>query len=338
MGFLDSARKRLPFLQKGSSHENEEEYATQQEDNLGEEPEEASYKTPKSVFSVDDSDKDNAVNTLNRRYRQTNSSNASVLKARDGKVQDVLDVMRIPSTFDLEPFVLLPEDLDEIDFSIMVPKGYGYDQSEVDAVFARVKETISEYLRLLKLRNEHIAQLASTVDRLQVDAYNARYDAEIANGINIMPTESMVDMENELMELRLLVKKLEEENSHLQKGYSAEGYEQIVDENLSDQVSLLSRENDDLREEIIFLKEKLSTLQDDQMDTAYTPEGVHPDPSSLPELGDPGRQSILESNAAFDKPDESLEDFLDSQDYYTSGTGQEYEDEDNSALEEFFKN
>ena len=295
---------------------------------------EPTISTAHSVFSIDDNDQDNAINTLNSRYRETNSG--PVLKAREGKIQDVLEVMRIPETFDLEPFVLLPEDLDEVDFSVMVPKGYGYDQSEVDSLFARVKDTISEYLRLLKLRNEHIAQLASTVDRLQVDAYNARYDAEIANGINIMPTQSMADLENEVMELRLLVKKLSEENERLQSGRSAEGYEQIVDERLSDQVSVLSRENEDLRDENTALREKLSTLQDEAMNTAHSPEGVttllH---AGLPDLGEPEDMEMLESNATFAQPEESLADFLDEQSYYTASTDDDGEGD--SLLDSFYQ-
>ena len=210
--------------------------------------------------------------------------------------------------------------------------------SEVEAFKDRARKSTKELVDLLKLRNKHIAQLASTIDRLQVDANNLKFDAEVANGINIMPTDSIADLENELMELRLLTRQLQDENNRLSKGGSAEGYEQVVDSQMSDQVSLLTRENDELREEIYSLKNQLAVYMDD--DNSISSQSSHRVVStpmgSISRTDDNGYASgQLASGSVFHSDeDESLDEFLESnKSFYES---QNMSDDDDDELDRIF--
>lgn len=191
-------------------------------------------------------------------------------KASDEKVKDVLELLNIPITFEIESDVFLPDDLKNVSFDIQVPQGY--EIGEVNTFVSRTKISINRLVELLKQRNEHIAKLATMVDRLQVDVNNMKFQNEVANGINVMPTSSSdnEDLENENIELRLAVKRLQEElDSADEQGTYVQSDELSNSQkeqfrNLQDELSLSHREIEDLKEEIYELKNQNAVLLDSQ--------------------------------------------------------------------------
>lgn len=191
-------------------------------------------------------------------------------KASDEKVKDVLELLNIPITFEIESDVFLPDDLKNVSFDIQVPQGY--EIGEVNTFVSRTKISINRLVELLKQRNEHIAKLATMVDRLQVDVNNMKFQNEVANGINVMPTSSSdnEDLENENIELRLAVKRLQEElDSTEEQGTYVQSDELSNSQkeqfrNLQDELSLSHREIEDLKEEIYELKNQNAVLLDSQ--------------------------------------------------------------------------
>lgn len=193
-------------------------------------------------------------------------------KGKEEVVKDILEVLNIPITFEIESDVYLPEDLKDISFDLQVPQGY--EIGEVNTFVSRVKVSINRLVDLLKQRNEHVAKLASMVDRLQVDVNNMKFQNEVANGINVMPTSSSEseDVENENFELRLAVKRLQEEldsvyreneNSSASNGELSESQREQFDE-LQDELSIAQRENEELRDEIYDLKNQNAILIENQ--------------------------------------------------------------------------
>lgn len=185
-------------------------------------------------------------------------------EAKNNAVQDVLELLQIPETFEIESDIFLPEDLKQVDFNMQFPQGY--EMGEVDTFVTRVVISLEKLVGLLKLRNEHVAKLATTVDRLQVDANNSKFQAEIANGINLMTTgdSNVEELENQVFELRIANKRLQEEqdSSINQTGISDE--EREAYESLQDQLSLANRDNESLREQIYELKNANALLIEEQ--------------------------------------------------------------------------
>lgn len=366
MGFLDNARKKLQEVTRGLGEETvrvvdyddpstEEPEARQPKPLKKEKVEEhavlSSYED--SAFEVDDQSTDffkkqeEAHQELLKSY-----GNTPVPKVLEGRIQDVLELLDIPATFEIDSTVLLPEDFKEISFDIQIPQGY--EMGEVNAFVSRAKHSISELVELLKLRNRHIAELATTVDRLQVDASNLKFQTEIASGINIMPTEDNETIENENMELRLLVKRLEDQLKATQNGAedSLTSRERQMYEDLADKVSVLQREHDLLKEENYSLKSQLAVYEDEQIiieDDDTTIPSVDPkdsefytndeDDDVLPSFSEHDfepvakKESIPEisSSSAFASDDEeSLETFLDKNSEFYNG--HDYSD-DNSGIE-----
>lgn len=184
-------------------------------------------------------------------------------EARAGRVQDVLDLLRIPATFEIERDVFLPEDLRDISFDTQVPQGY--DMGQVNTFVGQTKMSINVLTSLLKLRNEHIAQLATTIDRMQVDANNLKYEREIAAGINILPTEDDEHLQNQNSELKIKVQQLTNQleqyrqGGHVPSGGLSEN-EHKKYEALQEEVSLLRRDVESNNEEITDLTNRNALL------------------------------------------------------------------------------
>ena len=341
MGLLDNAKKRLQRFGEETISETDKDLPEPDEKNshsgiMGG----LKSKIPNlgKSFHIDPDDTaDEVISKHEEEYhKMMPSSGEPVPSVQEGRIQDVLELLDIPPTFEVSNVVLLPEDFDGIDFQIQIPEGY--EPSEVEAFKDRARKSTKELVDLLKLRNKHVAQLASTIDRLQVDANNLKFDAEVANGINIMPTDSIADLENELMELRLLTRQLQDENNRLSKGGSAEGYEQVVDSQMSDQVSLLTRENDELREEIYNLKNQLAVYMDDDNSipshssnrVVSTPMGSF----SRTDSGDYGTGQVASGSVFHSDEEESLDEFLESnKSFYES---QNMSDDDDDELDRIF--
>ena len=354
MGFLNNAKKKLQQATRGIGEETihvvdyDEEQETQEvaQPRQKSEPEVLSSYN-ESAFEIDDESdeyfkkQEEAHQELLKTY-----GDAPVPKVLEGRIQDVLDLLNIPPTFEIDATVLLPEDFKEVSFDIQVPQGY--EMGEVNSFVSRAKHSVKELVKLLKLRNKHIAELATTVDRLQVDANNLKFQAEIANGINIMPTDDNEDIENENMELRLLVKRMEDQLKSLQNGSESDqltSKERQFYEAISDKLSVLQREYDEIKEENYSLKNQLAVYQDeetlleegsDDSDTvlSYDEPGesnFHTDDDEedgLPSFGDDDFTPLvrtdsipeISSNSAFaNDNEESLDTFLEQNSEFYQG-------------------
>lgn len=180
------------------------------------------------------------------------------------KIKDVLEVLNIPDTFEIENSIFMPDDLDEVNFDQQAP--VGYDIGQVSAFVEQCRKSLSHYVGLLKLRNEHVAKLATVVDRLQVDLNNAIFDREVANGINIMPTQDDGDLERDNFELKLLVKRLTEQLDEYKNGDNLSSSERVLLETIQDELSVARRELEDKKSEIYDLKNQVAYYEENGTD------------------------------------------------------------------------
>ena len=212
-----------------------------------------------SAFAIDDDyHYSQTQSNTHDKHSEVHTTEDNLKLVDENAIKDVLEVLQIPATFEIDNDVFLPEDLVGIQFDLQVPQGY--EMGQVDSFVSQVKTTVSKLVELLKLRNEHIAKLATTVDRLQVDAHNLRYEAEIANGINIMPTANHDELTLENERLRILVQSLKEQNQSKDDGLSSQERQKF--ESLQDEFSVLSIENQELHDEVYQLKSNLAALQE----------------------------------------------------------------------------
>lgn len=254
-------------------------------------------------------------------------------RSNEESIKDILELLQIPATFEIESDVYLPEDLKKISFNVQVPQGY--DMGEVNTFVSRTKMSITRLVELLKLRNEHIAKLATTVDRLQVDVSNMRFQSEVSNGINVMATTDYdtEELASENYQLKQTIKTLQEELEG-SLGVSTDTEMAVTEREqltmLQDEISILQRENQELQDEVYQLKTENSVLSE-QADVAaeeqirgvdYSKDTNENDSSvslmELPELDmdsldsgfdngipDPSKSSVFYSEDA-----ESTEDYL----------------------------
>lgn len=187
-------------------------------------------------------------------------------EVKDNKIQDILDFLQIPSTFELDADILMPEDIGEEDtmFDVQVPEGY--EMAEVQEFVRRSKKSVGKYVELLRRRNVDIARLATVIDKMQVDSNNLKVQMEVANGINIMPTSDEGDAENELLEAKLYIKRLEEKinSNDISDELSSEERRQF--EELQNEVSLMRIDEEKLKAENYGLKNRLAALEEESDD------------------------------------------------------------------------
>ena len=186
------------------------------------------------------------------------------------KIKDVLEVLRIPSTYVIPNDVLMPDDFKEVEFDLQVPQGY--DIGQVEFFIERAEGTVKEYLKLLEQRNDHIAILATTVDRLQVDLENIKFDSQIAAGIGIMPTSDSQELEQDNIELQLKVKRLEDALKAKTDVPDLTSRERELYENLRNEFSILKRENEEFRQENSDLRMTIAKMEEDAEDTNWVPD------------------------------------------------------------------
>lgn len=178
-------------------------------------------------------------------------------------VGDILKSMKISETFTIgEDILFVDEELRNQSFNSQAP--VGYDMGEVDFFVTRVQKTVAEYVRLLRLRNSDVETLAGKISDLSVDLNNFRFNAEVANGINIMATGGDEDsLAVELQETRSRLKRAEEELATYRNG----GYNTEPDQNelaiLHDEIAVERRgrqkaeaEAQDLRAHLVLIEEE----------------------------------------------------------------------------------
>lgn len=271
------------------------------------------FVTPNTAFEIED-DEPNFYQEKQKQWEGKTSPISEDLLPKDGAIQDVLDVLKIPATFTIRDEVLMPGDFDSIEFDVQVPQGY--DVGQVQFFVERAESSIQEYMKLLESRNEHIAKLATTIDRLQVDANNLKYDSQIAAGIGIIPTSESVDIENENMELKLQLQKFKDGQKTTINSDERKIYEEMRNE-----LSKVLRDNEDLAEKNYELKNLIAQYEEnaDEMVTAPSEYTDHESADlvfnsidneeslpSMPAIDDELPELSIESMPDFSMPEQSL--------------------------------
>lgn len=277
-----------------------------------------------SAFEFDDDNEDDFFENQQRKLdaEMESYSDLPTVEVRDRRVQDVLEVLEIPETFEIESDVFLPQDIEKVEFDLQTP--YGFEQGQVLAFLDQTRTTVSRYVELLTQRNEHIAKLASMVDKLQVNANNLRFQNEIASGVNIMPTSDSDDLENRHMEALLTIRRLEDELRVAKESSDSYSESQSMSEkdrreydDLQDQVSILRREKSSLQDEVYDLKNRLAYAEEMGEEE---PEAVGPSPEEheiltklFEEGGEEGFGVLPSQNSKdeFGEEDSGLPSFVD---------------------------
>lgn len=230
---------------------------------------------------------------------------------------DILSTLNIPETFELSRDVFFPEDLEKVQFHVQAPKGY--DMGEVSAFVAQTQSTVETYFRLLKKRNEHVAQLATTIDRLKVSLNNLRFQTELDAGVSVMSDGD--DLESQLLEEQLKSRRLEDEIKALrEKGAPQENEDRVrglENDNamLFRENTLLKDENSDLRSTVAMLREKyehgdengFSAPLAQESNNSFDDDFELPDFDTIDEGSFPGSDS---TESAFATPGESFDEFV----------------------------
>lgn len=238
------------------------------------------------------------------------------IKVDEKRAHDILEILNIPTTFDVPYDVYMPDDLDEVMFDTQSPEGY--EMGQVQMFKTRVEKSLHAYVKFLEQRNRDIMLLASTVDKMEADMQQQRLDVELANGVNIMPSTDMEDLENQLAELRILNRQYEEELEILRNYNNAPTSSAPAADNADDlsaamdQISVLSHEKNALSDENYELRNQLALLQEREDVAAH--EEVQKkfnltfdDPRSLPdEVEDDSPLDDLAGN--IDYMDEDISD------------------------------
>lgn len=220
-----------------------------------------------SVFDVDE---DFTEEYLQERQRFSDEAQAEYSDittpevSSDGVREDILQLLQIKPDIELPSNIVTVEDVEGTHFTHQAP--IGYDFGEVDTFRENILISLRLYYNILQSRNEDIATLATTVDKLQVDLNNMKFDLQVANGMSIMPTSDADQMENELIDERVKNRKLQERIDQLE----AQGAqpETISDEatefinSLQDELAITQKEIDRLKDENYELLSKLQYAEE----------------------------------------------------------------------------
>lgn len=252
-GLFSSFKSRL------KKKDNDEDDSSVDEDDWDEIEETRDFSN--SAFEIDEDEGDFIDRNASFFRQNKKNGEKEVHEASEETIKDVLEVLGIKPTFDIEKDVFLPSDLEDHSFDLQAP--YGYDQGQVNNFYAKTKVSVDRYVELLIQRNEDLAKIATVVDKLQVDLHNLRYENEIANGINIMPTND-VATENELMDAKLRIRKLEDQIKRMkfENSDALTSNERTKFEGLQDEISILRRENNTLNEENYQLRNRVAVLEE----------------------------------------------------------------------------
>lgn len=197
---------------------------------------------------------------LQEQFLEFHKEDRSFEAIKDGRVQDVLGFYDIPESYFLSPDVLLPEDFENISFAEEIPSGF--DRSEVNAFVKKAALTSSEMYEKILERDKHVARLASRIDLLEFEAHNRKVEAEISEGISVLPTEESEELSLENSQLKLKIQRLEEQLSS--ENGSGSSVSDVGDmELLKDQVSLSLRRIEVLEEQNRELKDRLAVYEDE---------------------------------------------------------------------------
>lgn len=265
MGFFDKAKEKIKNFSndvkddqkplQNDQHDFDDPISNLLSDNKPKQEQQKLVKSTESAFDID-SEYDDSDDFINAKMEDQYEN--SLNKDNETVIKDVLETLNISATFEIPPTVFLPDDddLQNPNFDYQVPKGY--EISEVDAFVVKTQKSIQEFVKLLRKRNEDIAKLATTADRLQVDSHNAKVQAELANGINVMPTTSDAEIESLESENFKLSQKIKILQQKLDKKPDNNIDKNQTMQDLQDELSITVRENENLKDKIYDLKNELA--------------------------------------------------------------------------------
>lgn len=238
------------------------------------------------------------------------------------QIEDVLEILQIDPTFEIPDNVYLAGDLKGVNFDKQVP--YGFDEGQVMNFISSIRNSLEFLSERHKQRNEDVAKLASVIDKLQVETNNLKFDSEVAQGINIMPSSDEMTLETQLTEALLENKLLEDK---LSKSGNSNGSASALNEErqrLLDELSVSRRENEQLEEEILSLKAKLNNGDDEDEETSQSfniklPTDETDNDNSLPTISEKSPEPIETDSLPTVNEDEkdmfhSLDDDYDDSD------------------------
>lgn len=228
---------------------------------------------------------------VDRKAREKESDYSKVPEfsssAVEGQVQDILDLMGIPASYEIKKEVLMPDDFSGVSFSTSIPEGY--DSGEVDTFVSRAMASVDFYVSLLKERNAHVAWLATAIDKLQVDINNLRYDQESSQGVSISLTGDP-SLETDLSAAKLKIKQLEDRLSEKSGSGSLERIR-----TLEDKLAYYMSVNGDLEQEVEDLRGLLEGRAKKEEAQPPTPLDL-PDLDDLPDTDDSVDEGLIESD------------------------------------------
>lgn len=218
-----------------------------------------------SAFDVSEEDSDSIISKIASKGKKGT-------KERIKAATDILEVLGVPETFAIEEAYYLPEDLKDIEFDEEAP--IGYDRKEVKRFRNNVKLSIQHYVELLEERNSHVMTLASELDKKDEVIARIQLDQELAQGINIIPTQGDQHLENELMDAQVTIARLraEKEEALAKADGAKERIEQVVGlsqgerekyNELQDDYAKQVKANEDLAKRVSELKSRILLLEEE---------------------------------------------------------------------------
>lgn len=209
-----------------------------------------------SAFDIDEEEEKSLLKKIAGDSKKTRSQ-------REQNSKDILALMSIPETFVIEEQYYLPDDLKNIEFSYEAPMGFSV--KEVERFFNSVVRTVRHYVDLLHKRNEHIVQLAGKIDEKDDAIKKLRYEQEIAQGINVVPTQGDIQLENELTDVKLENNRLKRDLRQYEntEPVGLDDEERDKYNELQDQYSVLVKQNDELNSEVKSQRLQIMKLEED---------------------------------------------------------------------------
>lgn len=254
MGLFDGAKEKLLDLTRGSGEEV-----------LGEETDKGSGKKSQNRVFGSKKQKRSSVKKGNTEPAFVDEANFTVddfldkdlgegNEAIEKGVAGVLEALQIDDALQVPNTVMMPEDFKRPKFSKATP--IGYDMAEVDSFINQARASLQTFLDLHDARNKDIIKLAEYSTRLINDNKELLYNAELAQGVSVMPTES--ESELALSEAKMTIMALK---SQLQKYERSGPISEDAESYYTDRIAILEREQEELKWENKELKAKIISLE-----------------------------------------------------------------------------
>lgn len=229
--------------------------------------------------------------------------------------KEILQSERVKETFTIDDDILfVDEELANQKFSEQAP--IGYDIGEVDFFLSKVQKSIGVYVNLLRKRNEDVLKLATRISDLSVEINNLRFNAEMANGINIMTGGGEEDvLAVQLDEAKVEISNLKQELKkarELSSNYSGvESGEDSVNVDLRNELAAEKLQREKLQNEVKDLRATLMSIEEEYNINVIADDGSIEDSNSWAGGYDSYLQqrALQDSSNSLDSAASSTKDF-----------------------------